>query len=232
MSLCMKQAGCENVCVKVSCVKAVDVKTSRHRRKENHPKLISLSFPSLLAHLTKEMADVFGDLFGPKANYPVAEPEPFTLQERCLHQAPEVAGDHQVDPDSDPEWKKFPLDEGKSPNTLPWPKINHFYVANSLLNHLNAGTKACVMEKLDGSNLLITSDGRLYSRRVLVMQQPTEKKLKHKKFSTLSMEQLWQPMLQCRKLKETVAAWFDVEVEVLVYGEFILEWTSAGKEDV
>ena len=115
--------------------------------------------------------------------------------------------------------------------TKQWPKIKHVFQSRRLKRYTEQATKCLVSEKLDGSNIAVTSREVVASRRKVLLDKPTEEELRKYKFSGVTMAKV-VGMFEKLKLLEIQLRNIVAEVdEVLVYGELIQEGTAASKMD-
>ena len=114
----------------------------------------------------------------------------------------------------------------------PWPKIpNLSTYRHSLADLVEENPQACIMEKLDGANLSLTSDGLIFSRRVLSLNNPSQRELRTKKFANVSLGMLEAPRNYVKALKDELDDILDRNTTVTVYGELMLPGTGGGRED-
>ncbi len=87
---------------------------------------------------------------------------------------------------------------------------------------LKTNPMATVTEKLDGSNLCVSSENWVASRRRVILDNPTEEELKKYKFCGESLSSLSLVFPKLNVLAEEVRKHFPgLELEVLLYGEWI-----------
>ena len=116
------------------------------------------------------------------------------------------------------------------PFRTPWPSTPVLSTSERCLEFLDAGEKACVSEKLDGSCIALVSNGLVFSRRTLLLNNPTSEELRRKKFLKTSLDRLEGPLQSVRELaQELTFDWFEgKKVTAIVYGELITSTTAAG----
>ena len=114
----------------------------------------------------------------------------------------------------------------------PWPKIESLLTMDKL--HEVMEEDAFVSEKLDGCNLSLSSSGLVCSRRQVLLNNPSHAELAKTKFSGLTLEKLWQSLVQTRDLCKHFGQLLKVAPEnltVTVYGEMVQHGTASCKED-
>ena len=118
-----------------------------------------------------------------------------------------------------------------------WPKTQNFInVNNDVAELLDENPYVFVSEKLDGSNLSISSSGVIASRRKILLRDASEENLKKTEFmhSTLiSVINVVQAMKALKKeFLELLCLPNSHNFDLTIYGEWILQGTSHGKEDI
>ena len=118
-----------------------------------------------------------------------------------------------------------------------WPKTQNFInVNNDVAELLDQNPYVFVSEKLDGSNLSISSSGVIASRRKILLRDASEENLKKTEFmhSTLiSVINVVQAMKALKKeFLELLCLPNSDNFDLTIYGEWILQGTSHGKEDI
>jgi hypothetical protein len=108
---------------------------------------------------------------------------------------------------------------------LQWPQIQGVLSISSteeILNLLEENPVTTVTEKLDGSNLCLSSAQWVASRRRVILDRPTEEELTKHKFCGVALTTLAQVLPKVSKLAEDMKKYFpNREFEVLLYGEWI-----------
>ena len=121
------------------------------------------------------------------------------------------------------------------PNDRPWPKIDNIVECANLRLLLERNASAVVSEKLDGSNLAVSSDGVVASRRFVILNEAAdEEDFFTTKFVGETLENLL-PVLDSAKriskyFNERIAS-SDGDFTVTLFGEFMSEGTATGKRD-
>lgn len=114
-----------------------------------------------------------------------------------------------------------------------WPKINGFHTSSSaeeMIHHLQANKVWNVTEKLDGSNVCISTQGWISSRKQIISNMDNPKT----SFQNVPLKNVSLLMSKLDTLKELLQKHFfqGIELEVLLYGEFILQGTGMSKYDL
>ena len=120
-----------------------------------------------------------------------------------------------------------------APHPFSWPKIKGFHTGSSaqeMVNHLKANKIWNVTEKLDGSNVCLSTQGWMSSRSQIISTRDAPKTVfqgVHLKniSSTFSKLDTFKDLLQKNFFKGK-------ELEVLLYGELILQGTGMTKYDL
>ena len=113
-----------------------------------------------------------------------------------------------------------------------WPEIESVYISTqTMIEQLQANSVALVSEKLDGSNLSVSSEGKISTRRKIILTKPSSKKLKETKFAGESLATL-EPVMTCVKnLAENWQQKIGAKFELTIFGEWIQCGTASSKED-
>ena len=115
-----------------------------------------------------------------------------------------------------------------------WPEIQSVYLAKeTMINLLKTNPITLISEKLDGSNLSVSSKGIVASRRKVIAVEPSAEALDKTKFAGESLGSI-KPMLEnVKAIKKVVfKPWFPLQnFEVIIYGEWLQEGTASTKED-
>lgn len=99
-------------------------------------------------------------------------------------------------------------------------------------NTYSTGQKGFVAEKLDGSNLAVTSYGVIASRRNVLLFKPTDKELDKCKFSGVKLHKAAAMVPKLGKLVQTFSAHCKASnLEVILYGELVQKGTATSTED-
>ena len=116
-----------------------------------------------------------------------------------------------------------------------WPEIPSVYLAKeAMIEHLSQDHIALVSEKIDGSNLSVSSAGVVASRRKVILTNPSGADLEKTKFAGESLRSL-KPILA--NLKSMLKSVFNPmlqssqKLEIIVYGEWVQAGTASSKED-
>jgi len=116
--------------------------------------------------------------------------------------------------------------------TKQWPEMRHVFQSENLEKYLEPGVAGFVSEKLDGSNLAVTSRGVVSSRRNILMKEPSAAELEKFKFSGVTLSKLVGVFDKLATLEKHFQGLFPfLDVEVVVYGELIQKGTATCKED-
>jgi len=116
--------------------------------------------------------------------------------------------------------------------TKQWPEIKHVFQSQKLKTYLDEKVTGLVAEKFDGSNLAVTSNGVISSRRNILLKDPTAEQLEKFKFSGVSLSKLLGVFDKVASLRKHFQDLFPfLEVEAIVYGELIQKGTATCKED-
>ena len=116
-----------------------------------------------------------------------------------------------------------------------WPEIPSVYLAKeTMINLLKANPIALISEKLDGSNLSVSSKGTVASRRKVIAVEPTAETLNKTKFAGQSLGSIQTVLENVKEIKQAIfQPWFPLgqNFEVIIYGEWLQEGTASTKED-
>jgi len=116
--------------------------------------------------------------------------------------------------------------------TKQWPEIKHVFQSQKLESYLSKNIVGYVSEKFDGSNLAVTSNGVISSRRNILLKDPSEEELNKFKFSGVTLSKLVGIFDKVLHLKSRFQEIFPfLEIEVILYGELIQKGTATCKED-
>ncbi len=119
-----------------------------------------------------------------------------------------------------------------SPNPRPWPSIESVSSEKKLPQLMDA--PADVSEKLDGSNISLSSRGLICSRRLVLFNRPgSRSELASRRFSGITLEGLWSPLMAMPGVESALRmkVFPDRDLVVTVYGELVQEGTATGKKD-
>ena len=116
--------------------------------------------------------------------------------------------------------------------TKQWPEMRHIFQSGHLSHYLTSGARGWVAEKLDGSNVAVTSSGVIASRRNILLANPTPGELDKTKFSGVKLHTVADMFPKLNKLKRTVEQYFPfLSVEVILYGELVQKGTATSVSD-
>ena len=131
----------------------------------------------------------------------------------------------------------WPVDRetNNSPGSLltkQWPEIRHVFQSGHLDDYIRNNVLCVVAEKLDGSNLSVSSRGVVASRRTVLLNNPDQQQLEKYKFSGVNLGGIRKVMEKSAKLQKIMQEFFPfLEVEVLIFGELVQRGTASSKED-
>ena len=137
-----------------------------------------------------------------------------------------------------PTKKKTSPPTDKATNSAPgslftnqWPEIKHIFQSSSFTSLL--GQRPFVSEKLDGSNLALSSRGVISSRRTVLLNRPDSYTLLNYKFSGVKLNQVYSLLPNLEQLENRFSSMYPMlTVQCLVYGELIQQGTATNKEDI
>lgn len=113
-----------------------------------------------------------------------------------------------------------------------WPEIESVYIASQvMIQELKANPTVLISEKLDGSNLSVSSDGIIASRRKVILAQPSLEDLKKSTFAGQSLSTIEPVMKAVQAMKDSFAKNLDKLEQVIVFGEWLQSGTASSKED-
>ena len=115
--------------------------------------------------------------------------------------------------------------------TRQWPEIRHVFQTPNLEHHVLNKTQCYVSEKLDGSNVAVTSNKVIASRRNILLHQPTDKELEKTKFSGQKLHKVAEMFPKLTKIQKTFSDVLSHELEVILYGELVQRGTATSTED-
>ena len=116
--------------------------------------------------------------------------------------------------------------------TKQWPEMRHIFQSVHLSHYLTSGARGWVAEKLDGSNVAVTSSGVIASRRNILLANPTPEELDKTKFSGVKLHSVADMFPKLNKLKRSVEQYFPfLSVEVILYGELVQKGTATSVSD-
>ena len=118
-----------------------------------------------------------------------------------------------------------------------WPQTQNFInVNNDVAKLLDENPNVFVSEKLDGSNLSISSNGVIASRRKILLRDPSEENLKKTEFMHSTLISVLLIVHAMKALKKEFFGLLCLpnsdNFDVTIFGEWILQGTSHGKEDI
>ena len=91
--------------------------------------------------------------------------------------------------------------------TKQWPEIKHIFQSGNLNQYLSDNVIGYVAEKLDGSNVAVTSKGVISSRRNILLNNPTEEELKKVKFSGVKLHNVAAMFESLREMEKSFHRW-------------------------
>jgi len=114
-----------------------------------------------------------------------------------------------------------------------WPETESVYMAtNVMIEQIKKNHLALVSEKLDGSNLSVSSSGVIASRRKIIAVNPTIKELEATKFAGESLISLDPLLKTCHNLIKThFQNILKFDCDVSIFGEWLQSGTASSKED-
>ena len=116
--------------------------------------------------------------------------------------------------------------------TKQWPEIKHIFHSSQLCRYTTEKTVGFVSEKLDGSNLAVTSRRVIASRRNVLLSNPSEEELQKFKFSGVKLQAAAELFEKLSQLEMSLQEYFPfLRIEVIVYGELIQRGTATSTED-
>ena len=122
----------------------------------------------------------------------------------------------------------------------PYPKTEGVFSSNSvdeLKNAIDENDFWTITEKLDGSNVCISSEGWIASRNQIIANFAQSKNWRMKKFNKQTLEHLAPLYDKIHQLSTILNNECDFELnleedQILLYGEFMLEGTAVSKHDI
>jgi hypothetical protein len=120
-----------------------------------------------------------------------------------------------------------------APHPFGWPKTNGFHTKTSLdemVRHLRENKIWNVTEKLDGCNVCLSTEGWMASRNKIISKRKTPKTV----FQGVHIKEIETLFTKLDALKDLIEKNFfpRQQLEVLLYGELILNGTGMSKHDV
>ena len=115
-----------------------------------------------------------------------------------------------------------------------WPEIPSVYLAKeAMIEHLSQNHIALVSEKLDGSNMSISSAGVVASRRKVILTNPTSADLEKTQFAGESLCSVKPILVNLKSMLKSVfnPMFPSQKLEIIVYGEWVQAGTASSKED-
>ena len=92
--------------------------------------------------------------------------------------------------------------------TKQWPEIKHIFQSGNLNQYISDNVIGYVAEKLDGSNVAVTSKGVISSRRNILLNNPTEEELKKVKFSGVKLHNVAAMFESLREMEKSFNRYF------------------------
>ena len=116
--------------------------------------------------------------------------------------------------------------------TKQWPEIKHVFHSTLLGHYTNEKTVGLVAEKLDGSNVAVTSRKVIASRRNVLLSNPSAEELQKFKFSGVKLHAVANLFERLGQLEQSLQKYFPfLGIEVILYGELIQKGTATSTED-
>ena len=116
--------------------------------------------------------------------------------------------------------------------TKQWPEMKHVFHSSQLCRYTKEKTLGFVAEKLDGSNLAVTSRKVIASRRNVLLSNPSEEELQKCKFSGVKLQAAADLFERLSQLEMSLQKYFPfLRIEAIVYGELIQRGTATSTED-
>ena len=110
--------------------------------------------------------------------------------------------------------------------------MKHLFQSENLARYIQQSEVGFLSEKLDGSNIAVTSNRVVASRRHVLLKNPTASELSNFKFSGVALGKLVGVFDKLDRVKEIFEKLFPfLELEVIVYGELIQRGTANCKTD-
>ena len=111
--------------------------------------------------------------------------------------------------------------------------MKHVFQSPHLSDYLSSEAKGWVAEKLDGSNVAVTSAGVIASRRNILLVNPTPRELDKTKFSGVKLHKVADMIPKMRKLAKSFEEYFPfLSVELILYGELVQKGTATNVSDI
>jgi len=116
-----------------------------------------------------------------------------------------------------------------------WPKTKNFFhpdVFDDVIEAIVEDSYCFVSEKLDGSNMCVSSKGYIASRNCIIAREGD--KLEEKQFQKQSLKKIEPIFEKARALNNLLSEKLNTEpenLETIVYGEFLVEGTASSKFD-
>lgn len=132
---------------------------------------------------------------------------------------------------------KTDIESNNAPGSLltwQWPETRHLFQYDKLVATLESDATVFVSEKIDGSNISVSSDGVIASRRCVLLNNPSPEEMTLYKFSGVSLRHLTDSMEKTKGLnQEFVKPLFPTrKIETIAYGELVLNGTAQEKKDI
>jgi len=113
--------------------------------------------------------------------------------------------------------------------TRQWPEMRHIFQSSEFTELLDE--TALVSEKLDGSNVAVSSRGFASSRRNILLNRPDPTELEKFKFSGQKLVNAFSLVPKLQLLEKRFESLLSLSLEVIIYGELIQKGTATSKED-
>ena len=116
--------------------------------------------------------------------------------------------------------------------TKQWPEMKHIFQSRNLKTYAATSQTGYVAEKLDGSNVAVTSARVIASRRNILLREPSAEELQKTKFSGVTLVNVAAMFPKLDKLKVTFAKDLqNLEFDIILYGELIQKGTATSAQD-
>jgi len=112
--------------------------------------------------------------------------------------------------------------------------MRHIFQSRHLSHYVTSGARGWVAEKLDGSNVAVTSAGVIASRRNILLARPTPGDLDKTKFSGVKLHSVADMFPKLKRLKRSLEEQYfpGLNVEVILYGELVQKGTATSVSDI
>lgn len=112
--------------------------------------------------------------------------------------------------------------------------MRHIFQSQHLSHYVTSGARGWVSEKLDGSNVAVTSAGVIASRRNILLASPTPEELEKTKFSGVKLHSVAEMFPKLKRMKRSLEqqCFPSLSVEVILYGELVQKGTATSVSDI